>query len=854
MRLVLLCFALSGAVGLTLEIVWIRLLSQVFGSTTLAISTVLATFMGGLALGSWLGGKVADRLRWDPLMAYAACEAGIAVSAFAIPFVVRGYPQVNAWLWGQLGESPMMLALVRFGLCAVLLLPPTILMGATLPILSRRVIRTGAEFSRVSSRVGALYAANTAGAVVGVVAAAFWLLPGLGLQRLNLFGVAAALAVACVAVVLGRLQPARELDAEEPSEQDPKLDEGSPSKRSSFDARLAMIAFAVSGGVMMALEVLLSRALAIVMGSATESMAIVLAMFLLGIAVGAAVVGRPAARIRDPIGWLSFVFIGITGSVMVVHYLMDALPEYYASAATEASGDVRAMLAAVVLPIALFSGAVMPLAVRAYVDSVRGVGQEIGRLYAANTVGSIVGSFAGGFVVLPTIGLERGVAACAYLFLLMAGLLAFRSASRWLRWPAWTATLGMLLGLVVLPAWDLKAFTAGLFRHVGTTRHRRDVLSDNELLYYRDGLVATITVRKAVNEITLYSNGKPEASSIRDRGSQILVGLIPVYLHGGSDLRVLVIGYGSGMTVGAVAQASSVESVDVIELEPAMYEAGDQFFGEFTHSPGSNPKVRCYVGDGRNFLAARATEYDVIISEPSNPWVGGTATLFTEEYYQLVDQHLSESGVFCQWAQVYELRLSTLKMIYRTLLGSFPNAIVFSNGGDSILIGSRQPLRVPMSGEFEDIRVDLELERGGISSPYDLLARLILGPGEIASFVGEGPVNTDDSMRLEFAAQHDFLDAVVRAESGAFRSEIRRGLGRFGRYKSLFGDVEALIAAGFEPAKMARALIDERKFREAKRWITRLRATDPDGAAALSKRLVRSRGKPRSPSVAGGRE
>ena len=844
MRLVLLCFCLSGAVGLTLEIVWIRLLSQVFGSTTLAISTVLATFMGGLALGSWAGGKLADRMRWDPLKAYATCEAGIAVSALAIPFILRSYPGVNAWLWSVLGEWPTALALVRFALCAILLLPPTILMGATLPILSRRVIRSGAELSKVSSRIGALYAANTTGAVIGVVAAAFWLLPLLGLWKLNLVGVLAAVLVACAALVMARLQPASSIEGlEEPEQDRTQAQASAPKRRSSFDARLAMAAFAVSGGLMMALEILLSRALAIVMGSATESTALVLAMFLLGLALGAALVGRLAERTKDPIGWLAVAFLGITCAVMFVHYVMDALPEYYASTAGQAAWDVRLVLAALVLPIALFSGAIMPVAVRAYVESVRGVGQDVGRLYAANTVGSIIGSFAGGFVILPAIGLESGIIGCAYLFLIVGAALAFRSSSRGLRWPTWGTSLALGLTLILFPAWNLSAFSAGLFREVNTTSSRRNAVSRNELLYYRDGLVSTITVRKSANEITLCSNGKPEASLLGDRGSQIMLGLVPVYLHPGKDLRVLVIGYGSGMTVGAVAQASKVAQVDVIELEPAMYEAGDRFFGEFTHAPATDPKVHCYVGDGRNFLAARATEYDVIISEPSNPWVGGTATLFTEEYYALVEEHLAQDGIFCQWAQVYELRLSTLKLIYRTLIDTFPNCIVFNNKGDSIIIGSRQAPQVPAEGEFTDLMLELELDRGGITSPYDLLARIILGPGEIANFVGPGAINRDDNMLLEFAAQRDFFDANVHGQAGEFRGAIRRGLQPYGRMQTLLGEFAPMIKNGFDPVKMAAALIENRRYREAKLWIAQTRNSNPEQANSLTEFLRQHQGK-----------
>jgi spermidine synthase len=270
--LLLACFALSGATSLTFEIVWTRLLGHVFGSTTLALSTVLAAFMAGLALGSALGGRVADRLRFDPLWAYAACEAGIAALALAIPPLVQGTPEANAWLWLRLGDAPTILALARFAICAGLLLAPTTLMGATLPILARVRVRTGADLDRAGGRVGGLYAVNTAGGMIGAYAAGFWGLYALGLRDLNGLAATGALAVAGLASLLALARrgataaPAMAERAAPPDARD-----SVPPVVSPADARLVLVAYAASGALAMALEVLFFRSLALVLGSASQS-------------------------------------------------------------------------------------------------------------------------------------------------------------------------------------------------------------------------------------------------------------------------------------------------------------------------------------------------------------------------------------------------------------------------------------------------------------------------------------------------------------------------------------------------------------------------------------------------------
>jgi spermidine synthase len=852
--LLLACFFLSGATGLLFEVVWTRQLGHVLGSDTLAISTVLATFMGGLALGSWLGGRIADRLRRDPLLYYAGCEAGIALLALAIPWVIGQLPPVNVWLWIHFGEWPLVLSLLRFVLCAVLLLPPTALMGATLPLLARRVVSRPEDFGQLGRRIGALYAANTAGAVAGAGAAGFYFIPTIGVSATNwtavLIDLALALAIAAAIAIRTRSKvpppPHRGRGgsyhtAQVDSNPDPDnavnedvLEIPLPQVRSR---RTALLAFSLSGFVAMTMEVLCSRALSFIIGSSIYSFTLVLVVFLLGLSAGAAWIGRPAARSRDPLGVLSIVFLFSGLSIALAHLVLDDLPRVFLALLETSSIDVGTILSLqgllcgiTLLPTAACLGAVMPLCVRAYAGSPDAVGRDVGRAYAANTVGAILGSFAGGFIVLPIVGLETGIRACAVADLLLASLLGALAIRARIRRAAPAIAAVLAAAALISPAWNTAVLTSGVFR---MTLARRFIghgsIYTPEMLYYRDGRVTTVTVEKHGENLALKNNGKTEASSRGDMPTQILVGLVPVLLHGGETQRVAVVGYGSGVTVGAIAEAPEVARVDVIELEPAIYEAADRFFSPYNHEPQHNPKVHRFVGDGRNFLTAKAERYDVIVSEPSNPWIAGVASLFTREFYRFAKQHLAPGGVFCQWAQLYELGPRNVKMIYRTFREAFPYVYAFSAAdlsADTILVGSDQPLSFDLArlrARFADPRLGAELRRGGARSAEDLIGMLILAPDEVPAFSAGAEVNTDDNALLEFSAPRDLIGAIRGIR---FADSIYHVGWPYGH----LDEIVTGASSGAGEAQLALALLAHGKRREAIAWLARARASGADTA------------------------
>jgi spermidine synthase len=842
--LLVICFTISGATSLVLQVVWVRRLIGVFGASSLAIATVLATFMAGLALGSWIGGRWADKLEnrevlkdahrvlRDPFFYYGLAELVVAVTALAILPMIDYYRGANAWLWQQLGDTPWLLASTRFALTATVLLIPTTAMGATLPLLTRKVTRAKADLGRLGSRLGLLYAANTLGALFGAAAAGFWFIPLFGVSLSNQIAAGAAGLIALVVALLCfRRKPDPAPDSAPAELGDTEADESDASvpalNYSDKKRRAVLYLYALSGAVAMVLEVLWSRTLAIVNGSSVYSFTIVLCTFLVGISAGSALAARWWAKTRRPLLVLSGLFLFAAAGITLFHALADDLPETFLALVEGTQLDVDTVLtvhvflsALIIVPTALAMGAVMPVAIRAYVGGMENVGRDVGKAYASNTLGAILGSALGGFVVLPGAGLEWGARLAALVMLGMA-LWAWWLESR--RRVVPILAFVILVAVIVSPSWNRSNFTAGLFRTHQASRYIKDGgLFQRQVVYYRDGISTTVTVEKLAGGWGLRNNGKVKASNRHDMPTQILVGLMPSLFHSSTEQSVFLVGYGSGVTVGSIGIAPMVKEVDVVELEPAVYEAADLYFGDFNNQPDKNPKVRRLLGDGRNVLLAGDKRYDVIVSEPSNPWIAGVATLFTREFYQLAKKNLKPGGVFCQWAQLYELGPRNVKMIYRTFAESFTYVYAFTPGDettDTILLGSEKPLHLDLVAlrrrMLESDALRAELKRAEIETAEDLVASILLGPDEVASFTAGGAINTDDNAKLEYAAPHDLL---ASANTGNFARLVRGDTWPYGYLEPI---VEGVFdgVEGRAELRIARSLMTYGRLRRAKHWL-----------------------------------
>jgi spermidine synthase len=863
--LVLACFFLSGASGLILEMLWTRELTLVFGSTTLAVSTVLTAFMGGLGLGSALAARFADRLK-SPVRAYAAAEAAIGLYALLVPVVIGLYPGLNRWLWATFGDRYALLSVLRFIASAGLLIVPTTLMGATLPLLARHFVTRPWELRRVGLRIGTLYSVNLFGAVAGAFLAGFVFLPRLGLWFTNVTAASFNLTLAAAILLAGRFLPASK---DEGTSVDERLDAAASEAKLESAAlpppplidtrsrRAALGAFAVSGATAMTLQVLWTRSLAVLLGSSVFSFTLILLAFLIGLGTGCGVRWLMRPNTAAPVRWLAALHLATAGAIGLTYLFTDKIPYVFTYLLQSSSFGVDTVLICqfvlaclVVLPATILMGGVFPLTVRIATGGLESVGHDVGTAYALNTLGAIVGSFLSGFVVLPKLGLQRGMYFAVLADLALAALLyaVAPQLSKRKRQAGIAAAVALALLGLVIPRWNLVSFSAGFFRlsiareYISRKVHKRP-WQDPKLVFYEDGVATTVSVDQWDKTYSLKNNGKVDASNDADMPTQIVVGLLPLLFYDQPHPpKVALVGYGSGVTAGAVTQYP-IKSLEVVELEPAVYRAS-HFFDNDNHRPLENPKVTARVGDGRNFLTQRSDRFDVIISEPSNPWLTGVSNLFTREYFRSIKTRLAPRGIFCQWAQLYEMAPWNIKTIYRTVREEFPHVYVFAAedlSSDTILIGSLEPLPLDLDvieRALRDPVTRAEAKRGGFHSAHDVFAYLLLGPEELESFTAGSPINTDDNARIEFAAPRDLLGY---AKFDPYLAKVYGPLWPYGRLTELVKgyDVPDPKLRSARSGGLGRSLLAHGKAREAELWTRRAEAAGESPEATHARLLLR---------------
>ncbi|HET7875471.1 MAG TPA: fused MFS/spermidine synthase [Methylomirabilota bacterium] len=772
-----LCFFLSGATGLVYEVLWSRMLGLIFGHTAHAVVTVLAVFMAGLALGSFLFSRLLGRIR-RLIRAYGWLEIGIGVSCAALPLLLSAVAAAYLGLHAALGLSYGAFSLVQFLLVGAVLLLPTTLMGGTLPVLSQALAQ---EDRGIGGTVGALYAVNTFGAVAGVTWAGYLGLPALGIRTTLAAAAVANVAVGLLALAYdwatrgeaGASGAGDQRQAESASQpapaRPPAAEEADPaSGAAGSDLVLAAAALALSGAVSMVYEVGWTRALSQVIGSSTYAFTAMLVAFLIGIAAGSALYSRIWGRRAATLGTLGRLQLGIAGTGTVALVVFPRTPEWVVAALawSGAPGLLEAVQLGVstllLLPLTLFVGATFPCAVAVGARSAARVGKDVGLVYALNTLGAIAGTVAAGFVLLPAWGAQGSLTAGVWVNLALAAALFALDGRR----GRIAARLGLGLaaavgvGVVVIGPWDLRALASGPAIYADTLlvasaeTDLRQALRRHRLLYYHDGLSATVSVTQLGDTLALRSNGKVEATNTGDMPTQLMVGHLPMLLHR-EPTRVLIIGLGSGITAAAVARYPA-ERIDIVEIEPAMVEAS-QFFADANQNVLSDPRVRLVTADARNFLLTTRERYDVIISQPSNPWISGVASLFTVEFFELARGRLRPGGTMTAWVQTYAFWPQDLQMVMGTFLSVFPTTSVWNPvGGDLVLVGRAEPGPLDLGrvrARYEALPgVREDLARSGIGDWPGILGIFLLADGNALRYAGGAPLHTDDRLELEFSA------------------------------------------------------------------------------------------------------
>lgn len=780
MRLILLVFFfLSGACGLIYEIVWTKLLTLVIGSTTYSITTVLVAFMGGLALGSYVGGRFIDKYG-DPLLTYGILEGLIGLYCLLVPSLIDLTEPLFGWFYNRYYTDQFYLfSLARFVICTLILLLPTTMMGATLPILSKYYVRRKEEFGW---NVGRLFAVNTLGAVVGSFSAGFLLLPSLGKWKTVLLSASANFLIAIVVIIYKLARKERYTV----SASDVKVESSELIKRPMEDGKgvfeigrlgiySALFAYAVNGFAGMAYQVSWTRAFSLSFGSSTYSFSAIVTVFILGLALGSAYCARVVDRLKNPLPYFGWVQVAIGYFASVVAVLLGRLPvwmitptfEYQQSYFKLLAVKFAVVFAFIIVPTFLM-GMAFPLAVKIVSMGKDGIGKPVGVSYGWNTVGAILGSFCAGFLFIPFFGIQKTIFVAnianwlAGVMLFVAGFSIVSKISRKAMFSPLPALVG-IVGVFFLPRWDPYILNAGPFVYAGDyMRQKKEtglsfykLLRDNEIIYYEEGVDINVTVYKVGKSKMRYLrvNGKTDASTAGDMVTQELVGHIPMMLYGGEKPQVLVVGLASGVTVGSVTRYP-IEQVDVVEISEAVVRASG-FFSEVNYDILKNEKVNLIIGDGRNHLRLSNKKYDVIISQPTNPWIAGLASLFTAEYFQSAFDHLNDGGVFCCWVQAYNMRPEEFGILIKSFLEVFPNASMWESipGADYIMVGFKggyEPSYGVIVRKFGEEGVKQDLARIEVMEPAEFVSRYFIGAKSLFFLTENFEIHTDDMLQLEY--------------------------------------------------------------------------------------------------------
>jgi spermidine synthase len=760
--LLVLLFVGSGCAALIYEIVWFQLLSLIIGSSAISMGVLLGTFMGGMCVGSLYLAKFISR-RQHPLRVYAMLEGAIAVFGL---LVLWGMPYVGG-LYFAIAVHGMSGLFLRGLFCALCLLPPTLLMGATLPAISRWVETTPEGVAWL----GFFYGGNIAGAVFGCLFAGFYLLRVHDMAYATYVAVAIDIGVALASLALAAVTTHRAT-----GEDVAGGDEIADRPLIPPGTWPVYLSIGLSGATALAAEAIWTRLLSLLLGATTYTFSLILAAFLIGLGIGSSVGSVLARTLTNPKLALGVCQFLLTAAIVWAAYSMVVLLPYWPVNPSLSAGPsptfqidfVRCLWA--VLPAACLWGASFPLALAAVGRDEPDPGRLVGTVYAANTIGGIVGALVGSLLIIAWLGTQwaqRVLIAVAAISAIVAfipvaaaplGALAnvVRDKRRGMIWAALTAVVALLAMKAVPPV-------PGLLVGYGRWFASRLVNKD-DFIYVGEGMVSSVAVSRLPDGTLNYHNaGKVQASSEpQDMRLQRMLGHLTTLLppHPSS---VLVIGCGAGVTAGAVSIDPALESETIAEIEPLVPKVVSKYFGAQNFYVVDNPKVHVQIDDARHFILTTNQKFDAVTSDPLDPWVKGAATLYTQEFFDVVKQHLNPGGVVTLFVQLYESNTEAVKSEVATFFQAFPNAVVFGNttnggGYDLVLVGQLGPMKIDVDAierrlaQPEYAVVAQSLRDIGFNSATELFSTFAGNESMLRPWLADAQINHDRNLRLQYLA------------------------------------------------------------------------------------------------------
>lgn len=749
--------------GLIYEVLWTRRLGLIFGHTVLAVSTVLACFMTGLGLGSLLGGRYADKIADSRavsfLALYGRLELFIGLWAFlSIPLL--SLVEKLYYSLSHAGLAGLSLYMASLAGAMVVLVPPTTAMGATLPIMSRLLVL---ERSTVGHLLSKLYGLNTLGALFGAGLAGFFLIPNLGSLASLTAAALLNIGIGLAAMTIGRQRESLRMEASGDAT-DSIQGAPAPVKRQW----LVPLAFGLSGIASMSYQIAWTRGLSLSLGSSTYAFTTILTTFLAGLGFGSLLYSRFFSEKRanlESLGWLQ-AGIGLTGALTIP--ILGFMPLIFLRVVRTfellQSGLATILVVDVILAAGLLfaptflMGLTFPLANQIYARGVSNLGRSVGEVYSANTLGCILGSVLAGYLAVPHLGAQWTLKLASLLCLSVALGLLHKASEKKKASARALVLLALMAGIVALPRWDQAVMSSGLFIYAS---HDASADTDKKLLqppaFYRDGLSATVTVNVlGEGQVSMKVNGKIDASStLGDRHNMYLTGYLPTLIHPNPS-EVVLVGLGGGFTSESVLSVPEVKRLDVVELEPAVVEA-EEYFAALNDHAAKDPRNHIHKTDGRTFILGSPQQFDVIICQPSNPWMAGIGNLFTQEYYTHCARKLKPNGVMAQWFNLYAASVKETYLVLNTFFSVFPEGSAWlSSYGDLILIGSKEkmdldPARLKKVWR-ENPEVQEDFYRLSLFAPEELYGHFLFSRDSIVKKNPSQEYNTDNYPILEFSA------------------------------------------------------------------------------------------------------
>lgn len=759
--IVIVIFFITGGLGLLYQLVWFKYLSYYIGSTAQAQAVVLAAFMGGMAIGAAIWGKRADTSN-RPLLVYGLLETGVGVYAALFPL-----------LFSMLRSEGAPLG-VRLIVGGISILIPTILMGGTLPALTSYFTQQRVFAGKA---VASLYFTNSFGAVAGIFIAGFWAIESAGLRFTLLSGSITNLLAAAGVIFVSAFGTNAFEETKVRTRNDEKE---SATARVSSDVKIAALVAGLSGCAAMIYEVGITRVLVTVLGSSVHSYAIMLAAFITGITIGSWSLRYVARKIRDVRPALGVIQIAVSASMLMTMPLYSRLPYWFWEAAslltrTDTSYALYATIQlslsfVILLPPAIFLGMSLPLAVQLASAQSGRAGNTTGKIFAVNTAGTVLGSLGAGMVLLPLVGV-RTTLEIGILINAIAGFTAIFTSTTSKR-KKQTIALAAIVPLflyAVSPSWNKTIFLSGVYRSIAgkdmpptTFEAFRRLQERRTIRFYEEGVTATVAVTETrdngIPELSLSINGKVDASTRGDLGTQVLLGQLPMALHPHPS-SALIIGLGGGVTAGSVL-THPVTAVTVVEISPEVVR-GSRYFDEVSGAPLNDPRLTLVIDDARTFVASTDSAFDIVISEPSNPWIAGIASLYTTEFYKACEQKLKPDGLLVQWYHLYETSDEVVRSVIATLKSVFPHVTVWQGlSADLLIVASKSPLRLDFGRTeklFSDPKISADLQRIGIENPFTIYSLQMMSETTTSRYVGMADPNTEDNLFVEYRAARSFF-------------------------------------------------------------------------------------------------